>query len=493
MSLLELRGVTKYYPGVTALDGVDFEAAPGVVHAIVGENGAGKSTLLRLIAGADAPDAGVIRWDGAPVRFASPRDALRRGITIIYQELALVPTLGADANIFLGIEPRRRGVLDRERMTARAAEALHELGLFIDPREPVGRLSVARQQLVELARALVRDARLVALDEPTAALTAHEVAHLVAQIERLRERGISIIFVSHRLDEVRRVANTVTVLRDGRRVWVGPAAGLDEAALVRRMVGRDVAYERRPPARPPEAAPLLEVRGLSREGAFRDVSLTLRRGEIVGLAGLIGAGRTPLARAIAGLEPWDSGTVRLAGRAYRPRQPREAIALGVVYLPEDRKRDGLVLGMRVRENVTLPVLHRFTRAGRVRAPAEAEAAQRAVAAVDLRPPDVERATHTLSGGNQQKVVLAKWLLTDADVLLFDEPTRGVDVGAKTELHRQIRALADAGKAVLLISSELPELLALADRVLVLREGRVVTELGGEALSAEQVMAHAFAV
>ncbi len=339
MGLLELQGVTKHYPGVTALGGVDFDVAAGTVHAVVGENGAGKSTLLRLIAGADAPDAGTIRWDGAPVRFASPRDALRRGITVIYQELALVPNLGADANIFLGIEPTRRGVLDRAHMTECAAEALHDLGLFIDPREPVGRLSVARQQLVELARALVRDARLVALDEPTAALTAHEVAHLMAQIERLREAGIGVIFVSHRLDEVRRVANTVTVLRDGHRVWVGPAAGLDEATLVRRMVGRDVAYERRPPSRAPETMPLLEVAGLTRAPGFRDVSLTLARGEIVGLAGLIGAGRTPLARAIAGLEPWDSGTVRLAGLPYRPRHPRDAIARGVVYLPEDRKRD----------------------------------------------------------------------------------------------------------------------------------------------------------
>jgi ABC-type sugar transport system ATPase subunit len=493
VSLLELQGVTKRYPGVTALDGVDFDVAAGTVHAVVGENGAGKSTLLRLIAGADVPDTGAMRWDGAPVHFTSPRDALRRGITVIYQELALVPTLGADANIFLGIEPTRRGVLDRAHMTECAAEALHELGLFIDPREPVGRLSVARQQLVELARALVRDARLVAMDEPTAALTAHEVAHLMAQIERLRETGISIIFVSHRLDEVRRVANTITVLRDGRRVWTGPAAGLDDAALVRRMVGRDVAYERRPPSRAPEPTPLLEVTGLTRAPVFRDVSFTLARGEIVGLAGLVGAGRTPLARTLAGIEPWDSGSVRLAGRPYRPRGPREAIAQGVAYLPEDRKRDGLVLGMRVRENVTLPVLQRFTRGGRVAAAAEATAAQRAVADVDLRPPDTERATHTLSGGNQQKVVLAKWLLTDAGVVLFDEPTRGVDVGAKTDLHRQIRALADGGKAVLVISSELPELLALADRVLVMREGRIVTELAGDALSAEQVMAHAFAV
>lgn len=487
-----LSAVTKRYPGVTALDAVDLTIEAGAVHAVVGENGAGKSTLLKIVAGAARPDAGEIRWDGAPVTFASPRDALRRGITVIYQELALVPALGADANIFLGMERVRRGVLAAGVMRDAAAKALAELGLFIDPSQPVARLSVAQRQLVELARALVRDARLVALDEPTATLSAHEVAHLAEQIERLTSKGIAVIFVSHRLDEVRRFASRITVLRDGRRVWTGTTPEVDEPTLIRHMVGRDVAYRRHPPGggRAPDPTPVLDVRGLTRAPAFHGVSFTLRPGEIVGMAGLVGAGRTDVARALAGIAPWAAGAVTLAGAPYRPRTPRDAIAGGIAYLPEDRQRDGLVLRFNVRENVTLPVLHRFSARGRIQLAKERNAAREAAIAVDLRPapPDVERRTAELSGGNQQKVVVAKWLLTDARVIVFDEPTRGVDVGAKVDLHRQIRSLADAGKAVLLISSELPELLALADRVLVMRAGRIAGELAGDTLTAERVMA-----
>lgn len=492
VALLALEAVTKRYPGVTALDAVDLTVEAGTVHAVVGENGAGKSTLLKLIAGALRPDGGRILWDGAAVQFAVPRDALRRGITVIYQELALVPRLGATANIFLGMERTRGGVLDHDAMRETATRVLAELGLFIDPDVPVGALSVAQRQLVELARALVRDARLVALDEPTAALTAHEVAHLAAQVEWLTAKGIAIVFVSHRLEEVRRLAGTITVLRDGRRVWTGSASEVDEAGLIRRMVGRDVEHQRLSPGRAPEPTPLLEARGLTREPAFRNVSLSLRRGEILGLGGLVGAGRTEVARALAGIDAWDAGTVVLDGTPYAPRSPRDAAARGVVYFPEDRMHQGLVLGMRVRENVTLPTLARFTRGGVVQRAPERETARQSVTAVDLKPPDPERVTATLSGGNQQKVVLAKWLLAEADVLLFDEPTRGVDIATKADLHRRIRALADAGKAVLVISSELPELLALADRVLVMREGSPAGELSGDDLSAERVLTMALA-
>jgi len=491
--LLAVAGITKRFPGVIALDTVDFTVQAGQVHGLVGENGAGKSTLLKLIAGAERPDAGAIAIDGRPVSFAAPRDALRAGITVIYQELSLVPALGADANIFLGIEPVRHGVLDRRAARARAADALHALGATFDPATPARDLSVAEQQLVELARALARDARLIALDEPTAALSHLETERLFAQIRQLTSRGIGVVFVSHRLEEVRRIADEITVLRDGRRAFTGRATAVDDAAVIRYMVGRDVEYARVAPAAPAPGPALLEARGLTRRRAFSDVSLVLRRGEIVGLAGLVGAGRTEVARCIAGVDPPDDGSMLLDGAPYRPVSPRDAIARRVVYLPEDRKTQGLILGLSVRENVTLPTLGRFAQWGVVRGELEQVAAAQAVHAVELRPPDVEREAGTLSGGNQQKVVLAKWLLADADVLLFDEPTRGVDIATKTELHRVIRSLADAGKAVLVISSELPEVLALADRIVVMREGRIAGELPAAGATAEGVLALALPV
>lgn len=483
-----LSAVTKRFPGVVALDGVDLEVRAGRVHALVGENGAGKSTLLKIVAGAERPDAGSMTLEGRSVRFTAPRDALAAGITVIYQELSLVPQLGADANIFLGMEPGRHGVLDRRGASARAREALRALGADFDPAAPAGDLSVAEQQLVELARALARDARLIALDEPTAALSHVETERLFEQVRALCARGIAVVFVSHRLEEVRRLADEITVLRDGRRVFAGGAREVDDAGLIRHMVGRDVEYARMLATRPPSAEPALAVRGLGRRGCFADVSLEVRPGEVLGLAGLVGAGRTEVARCIAGAETPDAGTMSLAGAPYRPASPREAIARGVVYLPEDRKTQGLVLGMRVRENVTLAMLAGFARHGVIRRGAERDAAARQTAAVELRPPDIEREAGTLSGGNQQKVVLAKWLLADAAVLLFDEPTRGVDVATKAELHRLIRNLAEAGRAVIVVSSELPEILALADRIVVMREGRVAGEIAAAQATAEGILA-----
>jgi len=341
---------------------------------------------------------------------------------------------------------------------------------------------------VELARALARDARLIALDEPTATLSHLETGRLFEQIRRLCARGIGVIFVSHRLEEVRRIADEITVLRDGRRVFTGPATAVDDAGLIRHMVGRDIEYARMPSAVPPSGEPLLEVRGLGKGRVFADISLEVRRGEIVGLAGLVGAGRTEVARCIAGADRLDSGAMTLSGAPYRPSSPRDAIARGVVYLPEDRKTQGLVLGMSVRENVTLATLRGYSRYGVIQPGAEREAASRQTAAVEMRPPDIEREAGTLSGGNQQKVVLAKWLLADAALLIFDEPTRGVDVATKAELHRLIRALADAGRAILVISSELPEILALSDRIVVMREGRVAGEVAASEATAERVLA-----
>ena len=491
--MFALEDITKRYPGVTALAGVHLALAPGRVHGLVGENGAGKSTLLRILAGAAQANEGRILLDGHPVRFPSPRQALEAGITVIYQELALIPELEADANLFLGMEHGRYGLLDRGAMRDAARETLARLGLTLPaPGVPVRSLSVARQQLVELGRALVRNARVIALDEPTATLTPGEVAHLFAQVRALRDAGSAIVFVSHRLDEVRAIADDLTVLRDGRAVWTGRAADVDDAALIRLMVGRDVEYARQPAARAAAAEPLLVVRGLSREPAFRNVDLTLHAGEIVALAGLVGAGRTEVARCLAGVDRPTAGTLTLDGRDYAPASPRAAVFRGVVYLPEDRKRDGLVLGLRVRENVTLPVLGRWSRAGVVRSGDERAAAADATARVQLRPPDIERETRTLSGGNQQKVVMARALLADARVLIVDEPTRGVDVGVKTELHRRIRMLADEGRAVLLISSELPEVLALADRIIVMREGRVTGTLAAAGATPEAIMTLAVA-
>ena len=492
MSLLELHSVTKQYPGVKALDNVDFSLSAGSVHALVGENGAGKSTLLKVLAGATTPERGTIELRGETVQFSNPRDALNAGITVIYQELSLVPHLGADANIFLGMELSRWGVLDRVEMFRVAGKALESLGFDQDPSTPVRNLSVAQQQLIELARTLVRETTIVAFDEPTATLTPHEADHLFDQIDLLRQKGVGVIFVSHRLEEVRRIADTVTVLRDGSKIFTGPIQETSDAELIKAMVGREVEYTRIESGRVPDEEPVLELQALTNEPKFRDISFELRRGEIVGLAGLVGSGRTEVARAIAGIDQLDSGKMVFRGESFNPKSPRNAIDSGVVYFSEDRKRDGLVLGMLVRENVSLSTLDSFTKLGVVRQQEEAEAAQKMVANVDLRPPDIERPARTLSGGNQQKVVFAKGLLADADVLLLDEPTRGVDVGAKVELHKQIRSLADSGKAVLVISSELPEVLALADRVVVLREGNKAGELASNEMTSESIISLAVA-
>ena len=489
--LFEARGITKRFPGVLALDGAGLTCHEGSVQAVVGENGAGKSTLMSIVTGVQAPDAGELRWRGEPLPLTGPHDALSAGIAAVYQELTILPHLSVTDNVLLGQEITRRGVLDRAAQRTRVTEVLGELGLDgLDPGTPAGRLSVAQRQLLEIARALVREARLLILDEPSAVLAGEELERLFGVLRRLTSGGVSVIYISHRLDEIEEIADRVTVMRDGAVVSSGPIAAYDRARIVREMVGRDVDQTYGEPAGAPGDV-VLEVRGLPLPGTEPDgVSLTVRAGEVVGLAGLIGSGRSRVLRALAGLEAVRGGTVRVNGRALRRGGLRPAIRAGMVLIPEERKTDGLVLDLPIAANVTLPVLRRVSLLGVLSRSAERRVARRAAERLRVRGSGVDQRAGELSGGNQQKVVLAKWLETGPSVLLLDEPTRGIDVGGKAEIYALIRELAAAGMATVIVSSELPELLGLSDRVLVCRDGAVVAELPRERASEEAVMAHA---
>jgi ABC-type sugar transport system ATPase subunit len=472
--MIEAVALVKRFGGARALDDVSLVVAPGTVHAVVGENGAGKSTLGRVLCGILRPDSGEVRLGGVPVRWRDPREALAAGVAMVHQELAVCPDLSVAENIALGRWPRRGLLVDRAAMERRAEQLLDEVGARLPVRSPLRSLSVAQEQLVQIAAALGTGARVLVLDEPTSSLSQAEAERLLELVEALRGRGTTVVYVSHRLPEVLRLADAVSVLRDGRHVATLPRAEASADVLVRLMVGRDL-----PPAatvsRVP-GAPLLQVQGLSSPGLLHDVSFEVRAGEIVGLAGLVGAGRSELARALFGLDPRARGRVLLDGRPLRLGAPRAALAAGLALLPEDRKRQGLLLGWGARANWSLPRLAAFRRGPLLDRRREARAASEALAATDVRGADLESPVAALSGGNQQKVALAKWLSVGARVLLADEPTRGVDVGAKAAIHARLRAVADEGRGVLFISSELPELLAVADRVLVLRGGRIVAEM-----------------
>ena len=469
MTELRCRGLTKTFPGVTALDHVDLDVHGGEVVVLLGENGAGKSTLVKLLSGVYAPDDGEMVLDGQPYRPAGPADAIAAGIGMIHQEMNLLPLLSVAENIFLGRQPRRGPRIDLQRMRADAEEVLDRVGLHVDVTTPVGRLSVAQQQQVEIAKALSLDARLLILDEPTAALGAEESERLFEIVDELRAQGVGFIYISHRLQEVARVGDRIVVLRDGARVAGWDTADVPVERLVEAMVGRtvDQVYPDPPTPRPTE---VLRVEGLGRTGAFEDVTFTLHEGEILGIAGLVGAGRTELARALFGAEPPDRGRMVVAGRELRPGQPDDAVRAGIVLVPEDRKADGLVLGLSLRDNVVLPSLRELASRGAVTprrtGRLAAELAQRLGIKGRLSQP-----AGTLSGGNQQKAVIAKWLPRDPRVVIFDEPTRGIDVGAKAAIYDLIHELAEAGVGVIVISSELPEVLGLSHRVLVLSHGR----------------------
>ena len=474
-TLLSMEGIAKAYPGVQALAGVDLELARGEVLALLGENGAGKSTLMKILGGAVRPDGGRILVDGVACSIRSPQDALRAGIAVIHQEFTLVPALGAAENVFLGQELTRGwrplGLVDRTAQRRRATDLLTRLGGHFDPRLPCRSLSVAGQQLVEIAKALASGARILVMDEPSAALSTPEVAALHDVIRDLRRQGVGIVYVSHRLEEIAAVCDRVTVLRDGRNVGAARVADVGRGDLIRLMVGRELTDEFPPRLRRP-GEPRLVVDGLSRGRAVRDVSFSARRGEILALTGLVGSGRTEVLRLLFGADRRAAGTVRLDGRAVAITRPRDAIAAGIGLLPEDRKLQGLVLGMSVQENFALPNLARLSRAGFVRRGAVRRECGDYVARLGIRAPRQETVVRGLSGGNQQKVVLAKWLARRCEVLLFDEPTRGVDVGAKVEIYRLMNDQVAAGKTVIMVSSDLPEVLGMADRILVMHDGRI---------------------
>lgn len=485
---LEMRTITKTYPGVRALDGVDFSVRPGEVHALVGENGAGKSTLMKILAGAQPKDSGEIFIDGRPAQIDSPQSAMALGISIIYQEFNLVKYMSAAENIFLGREPKGRlpGFVDFGRMYKDAQEVIDQLGVPLSVRTPVSRLSIAQQQMVEIAKATSRKSQIIAMDEPSATLTEHELDSLFSLIRQLKEQGVSIIYISHRLEEIFEIADRVTVLRDGNLVGTVDVTDTNREEIIKMMVGREL-KDKIPKKEVPIGEPALTVTGLNRAGVLHDISFAVRQGEILGLAGLVGAGRSEVARAIFGANPIDSGEIRLNGNRVEIRSPRDAINLGIGLVTEDRKTLGLIMGMALRENVSMANLGVLSRLGFINRGKERAAASRYVTDLMIKTPSVEQQVQNLSGGNQQKVVLAKWLFTQSKVLIFDEPTRGIDVGAKTEIYNLMNRLAENGAAIIMISSELPEVLGMSDRILVMHEGRVAGELSREEATQEAIM------
>ncbi|GIJ00106.1 monosaccharide ABC transporter ATP-binding protein (CUT2 family) [Sediminihabitans luteus] len=474
--LLQMRGIVKTFPGARALDGVDLVVRAGEVHCLLGQNGAGKSTLIKVLAGAHQPDEGEILVDGEPVTIAHPVAALEHGIATMYQELDVVDGLSVAENVFLGHEVTNAGFTRRREIARRTRALLERLGHGeIPPHREVGRLSAAGKQIVSMARALSRDARVIVMDEPSAVLDSGEVENLFRVVRQLTASGVAIVYISHRLDEIRQIGDRITVLKDGATVATDLAVGdTPTPALIELMTGR--AVESTFPARPgvaDDAPVLLSVRDLALAGVFSDVSFEVRAGEIVGLAGLVGAGRSEILETVYGARRATSGSVQVEGRRIAPGSVPAAVRAGLGLCPEERKSQGLVLDEPVYRNVTLPSFARFARAGMLDEAAERAAADEQEVALDVRPAGTGRAARTLSGGNQQKVLLGRWLVQGCRVLLLDEPTRGVDVGARAEIYALVRRLADAGDAVVVVSSEIEEVLGLADRVLVVSDGRVV--------------------
>ena len=472
--LLRMTGITKGFPGVQAISRGDLTVLSGEIHALVGENGAGKSTLIKVVTGAHTPDRGRVEVGGREIKNSNPNAAYRAGVGVIYQELSLVPALSVRANLFLGRERGRFGGLDATAERAAAIEQFSRLGVDIDPDQPVGELSIARQQLVEIARALLANSRLLIMDEPTAALTPREVGKLFGILASLRSAGHGILFISHRLDEVFQIADRITVMRDGATIGTWPAADLTRGDLIKQMVGRPLEQEF-PKVAAQIGEELLTVKNLT-GGRVDGVSFSLRRGEVLGLAGLVGAGRTDVARLIFGADPLVSGRIYRNGLPVTISSPRDAIEQGICLLTEDRQGQGLILGLSALENLSLPNLRQFSRRGWLDQSAELSRFKQFVSSLKIRLSSPRQLAGHLSGGNQQKLLIARWLENDAQVIIFDEPTRGIDVGAKYEMYLLINELAARGKAIIVISSELPEILGISDRILVMHEGRVSGEI-----------------
>ena len=489
-ALVELRQVSKAFNGVRALDNCQFELLPGEVHALMGENGAGKSTLMKVLAGVYQRDSGEILLDGRAVELPSPRAAQALGIGIVHQELNLMNHLSAAQNIYIGREPRGRfGLfLDEDALNEQAQHIFERMNLPLDPRVTVGELTVAKQQMVEIAKALSFDSRVLIMDEPTAALNNAEIAELFRIIRQLKAHGVGIVYISHKMDELKQISDRVTVMRDGQYIATVPTAGTPMDTIIGMMVGRQLDTSER--VFPDTAANdiALEVRGLKRGAAIKDVSFTLRKGEILGLAGLMGAGRTEVARAIFGADRIDAGQIKVRGVVVKIQTPTDAVAHGIGYLSEDRKHFGLATGLDVETNNVMPSLRSFVGAGfMLDQSAIRKTALGYVERLDIRTPSVEQQVRLLSGGNQQKIVIAKWLLRDCDILFFDEPTRGIDVGAKSEIYKLLNTLAAQGKAIVMISSELPEILRMSHRILVMCEGRLTGELSAREATQEKIM------
>ncbi|CAN5325729.1 sugar ABC transporter ATP-binding protein [soil metagenome] len=485
--VLEMRHIRKTFPGVVALDDVDFELRRGEVHILLGENGAGKSTLMKILSGAYQKSAGQIILDGAEVEIKNPKHAQTLGISTIYQEFNLIPHLTVGENIFLGREPAQLpGLIDQRAIFQAATRALAGLGLTLDPHQLVKELRVAEQQMVEVAKALSLDARILIMDEPTAALTEHEIGELFATIRRLKDKGVAIVYISHRMEELFEIGDRVTVLRDGRTVGTYEVRGMSKSELIRLMVNRELT-ELFPKERATRGPEVLRVEGLSTKNGLKDISFSLHKGEVLGLAGLMGAGRTELARAIFGLDQITSGTIYIKGEPQRIGSPRSAINSGIGFLTEDRKAQGLVLPLSVKENLCLSSVDKFSRWGIMDTDEEQRAAGRYVKELRIRTPSLDQKVVFLSGGNQQKVVLSKWLCCEAEVFIFDEPTRGVDVGAKAEIYQLMNRLTASGVAIIMISSEMLEVLGMSDRILVMRGGRITGEFSAREATQERVL------